>query len=66
MDEMESEIKDDGKKEPDYTSDELCVLFDQVKKNYATLYGRSNKSQYKAVKDRAWADLVQKVNNCHE
>ena len=44
-----------------------CVFFfDQVKKNYSTLYGRSNKSQYKAVKDQAWADLVQKVNNCHE
>ena len=48
---MESEIKDDGKKEPDYTSDELCFLFDQVKENYSTLYGCSNKSQYKAVKD---------------
>ena len=53
MDENESETKDEGKKEPDYTSDELCVLFDQVKKNYSTLYGRSNKSQYKATKDQA-------------
>ena len=51
MDEKESEIKDEGKKEPDYTSDELCVLFDQVKKNYSTLYGHGNKSQFKATKD---------------